>query len=157
MKHLKKFEELNYSTYTSAADKLAKHGQKSRSIDIMTHANEMEHKSIKSMTFDILVGETRTFNDAKFEKMMVSREKEAIGIAVIFKSDSNTHSVLSTLNKDGSVVWKESNKFANRISVNKFQKVLRVLAAFQPDFKKLLDEMGILPENIKVVPRTFYI
>src|ERR1035437_3820177 len=100
MKHLKTFEELNYSTYRSAANKIAKHGQKSRAIDIMSHATAMEHKNIKSMTFDILVGEAKVFPGAKFEKLMVSREKGEIGIMMVFKSENNNHNVLATRSEE---------------------------------------------------------
>ena len=109
------------------------------------------------MSFDILVGETKTFSGAKFEKMIISKETESIGIDMIFKSDNNTHNVLSSLDKTGSVVWKDKNKFVNRISVNKFQKVIRILSSFQPDFKRMLDEMDLSPDQIKVIPRTLYI
>ena len=158
MKHLRKFEELDYSTYLSAADKLASHGQKNKADRLRGHADEMEMKKINQMSFDILVGETRSFPDAKFSKATISREKNAYGVMCIFTSEPNhTHRVYATINSDGSVDWREYNKFANRKSVNEYQKLLKLLATFQPDLKKLLDEMGLEPSQLKVTSRTFYV
>jgi hypothetical protein len=158
MKHLRKFEELDYSTYKSAADKLSQYGQKSRAEKIRLHAEEMEMNKINELSFDILVGETRIFNNAKFFKATVSRESNANGILCIFTSEpNNTHRVLATLNKDGSVAWREYNKFANRKSVNDYQKLLKMLANFNEEIKKLLIEMNLTPDDIKVISRTFYI
>lgn len=158
MKHLRKFEELDYSTYMSAADKLAAHGQKGKSDRLRGHAEEMEMKRINEMSFDILVGETRTFNDAKFSKATISREKNAYGIMCIFNSEPNhTHRVYATINNDGSIDWREYNKFANRKSVNEYQKLLKLLASFQPEVKKLLAEMKLDSSQLRVVSRTFYV
>ena len=157
MKHLRKFEELDYSTYSSAAAKLKQHGQKARAAKLSSHAEEMEMKRINQMSSDILVGETRPFNDAKYKSVNVLRESGAKGIVCIFESGNNTHRVLSTINADGSVIWRDYNKFANRKSVNEYQKLLRMLGEFQPEVKKLLEEMNLTPDSLKVVPRTFYI
>lgn len=157
MRHLKKFEELDYSTYTKAADKLAQHGQKARAEKIRAHASERELESVKRMTFDILVGETRSFNDAKFKSASTIRESGSKGILCIFESGTNTHRVFSTINPDGSVVWRDYNKFANRKSVNEYQKLIRLLSTFQPEIKKLLEEMNLTPEKLIVVSRSFYI
>lgn len=158
MKHLRKFEELDYSTYKSAADKLSHHGQKSRAEKLRSHAEEMEMNKINELSFDILVGETRAFNNAKFFKATVSRESNSNGILCIFTSEpNNTHRVFATLNEDGSVVWREYNKFVNRKSVNDYQRLLRMLANFNVEIKKLLTEMNLTPDSLKVVSRTFYI
>lgn len=157
MKHLRKFEELNYSTYTNAAVRLSQHGQRAKALKLSSHAQEMEMKKINQMSFDILVGETRPFNDAKYKSVNVLRESGAKGIVCIFESGNNTHRVLSTINNDGTVVWRDYNKFANRKSVNEYQKLLRMLGEFQPEVKKLLEEMNLEPSSLTVVSRTFYI
>ena len=158
MKHLKTFEELDYSTYMRAASELSQHGQKKRSDDIRKHAEQMEMKKINEMSFDVLVGETRVCNDAKFQKVNVIRESEANGILCVFNSQpNNTHRILATINDDGTVVWRDYNKFANRKSVNDYQRMLRTLATFNSELIKLLDEMGLTPNKISVVSRSFYI
>lgn len=157
MKHLRKFEELDYSTYTNAASRLKQHGQRAKALKLSSHADDMEMKKINQMSFDVLVGETRPFNDAKFKSVGVLRESGAKGVVCIFESGNNTHRVLSTINNDGSVVWRDYNKFANRKSVNEYQKLLRMLGEFQPEVKKLLEEMSLTPESLTVVSRTFYI
>lgn len=157
MKHLRKFEELNYSTYTNTAGKFKQHGQSSRSQRLITHAYEMEARKINQMSFDILVGETRTFDDAKFKSASVIRESGAKGILCIFESGNNTHRVLSTINPNGDIVWRDYNKFVNRKSVNEYQKLLKTLSTFHPDIKKLLEEMKLTSDSIRVVSRTFYI
>lgn len=158
MKHLRKFEELDYSTYISAADKLSSHGQKTKADRLRSHADEMEMKKINEMSFDVLVGETRVFNNAKFLKASTLRESNANGILCIFTSEpNNIHRIFATLNDDGTVVWRDYNKFANRKSVNDYQRLLRMVAKFNNEVKKLLSEMNLTPDDIKVVQRTFYI
>ncbi len=157
MKHLIKFEELDYSTYASAANKIKQHGQSDRATKISSHSIEMESKKIKDMSFDILVG-PKEFPGAKFHSIQVLRESSSKGILMIFESgNTNTHKILATVKDDGSVVWRDYNKFANRRSVNEYQKALKLLANFQQDFKKMIDEMGLSPESLTIVPRTFYI
>ena len=158
MKHIRKFEELNYETYISASDKLSQHGQKQRGEKVKSHAIESETKKIKDISFDILVGDTRIFNDAKFHSVRVMREKNANAVMVVFESlPNNTHRVLATINPDGTVTWRDFNKFASRKSVNDYQSALRKLAGFEPDLKKMVEEMGLKPSELRVVPRTFYV
>lgn len=164
MNYIKKFEELDYSTYISAADRLSQHGQKSRAEKIKSHAVSGEMKKINDMSFDILVGDSRVFNNAKFHSVQVMREKNANGVMMIFTSDpssgrgsSNTHKVLSTINNDGSVTWRDFNKFASRRSVNDYQTALRKISEIQPDIKKMMEDMNLSPSDLRVVSRTFYI
>jgi YD repeat-containing protein len=158
MKHLRKFEELDYSTYISAADKLSQYGQKTKADRLKSHADQMEMNRINEISFDILVGETRVFNNAKFIKANVSRESNANGILCVFNSEpNNTHRIFATINKDGTVVWRDYNKFANRKSVNDYQRLLKMIANFNVEIKKLLSEMNLTPADIKVESRTFYI
>ncbi len=157
MKHLRKFEELNYSTYTSAVDKLGQYGQRGRADRIKAHAEEMELLHINDMKFDILVGESRTFPGAKYSSVQVMRETSSKAILMIFKSGDNTHRVLANISPDGTIVWRDFNKFANRRSVNEYQKAIRLLASFNPAVKKLIEEMSLTPESLNVVSRTFYI
>jgi hypothetical protein len=56
MKNLKKFEELDYSTYMSAADKMAGYGQVKKAEEVKSHAKNMAMSVIKNVRFDILVG-----------------------------------------------------------------------------------------------------
>lgn len=157
MKYLRKFEELKYSTYSSAVDKLSQYGQKSRAERIKSHAEEMELLHINDMKFDILVGESRTFPGAKYQSVQVMRETASKAILMVFSSGDNTHRVLANINADGTIVWRDFNKFANRRSVNEYQRAIRLLASFNPAVKKLVDEMGLSPESLNVVSRTFYI
>lgn len=158
MKHLKKFEELDYSTYMNASKEVTSMGQSKKGEEFRKHAKEMEMKKINTMSFDILVGDVRTFNDAKYISTDIIREVGAKGFIVNFESSGgNTHRVFTTLNSDGSVVWRDYNKFSNRKSVNEFQSLLQMISSFQPDMIKMLDEMNLKPENLKVVQRTFYI
>jgi hypothetical protein len=66
MKHLRKFEELDYSTYMSAADKMAGYGQVKKAEEVKAHAKNMSMMLIKNMEFDILVGNVKEFPMAKF-------------------------------------------------------------------------------------------
>jgi len=90
---------MNYTTYISAAEKLATFGQKNKSMEIIKHAIGMEERKIKELEFDILVGEVKPFNGAKFLSSRVIREKEGITIIFIFTSgdpllpNSNTHRI----------------------------------------------------------------
>lgn len=157
MKHLKKFEELDYSTYTSAADKLASFGQKTRSSELRSHGVEMERKKIENYSFDILVGEVKTVPNAKFKSLSIVRESQAYSLVSIFESSAGTHRVSSILNDDGTIMWRDNNKFSNRKSVNNFSIVLKLLSKYQPDFVKLLEELGLTTDQLQIVHRTFYI
>jgi hypothetical protein len=157
MRYLRKFEELDYSTYMDASNRMKQHGQISKGEKLSSHAENMEMKKINQMSFDVLVGETRPFNDAKFKSVSVLRQSGAKGIVCIFESGNNTHRIFSTINPDGSIVWRDSNKFVNRKSVNEYEKLVKKLATFHPEVKKLLDEMNLTPDKLKVVARTFYI
>lgn len=46
MKHIKAYEELNYDTYRSAADKLGKYGHKKRPDKLKKHAEVIKRKNI---------------------------------------------------------------------------------------------------------------
>jgi hypothetical protein len=158
MKHLSKFEELDYSTYTSAATKLFGHGQKARAEKVKSHAAEIEKKKIDQLSFDILVGDTKTFHDAKFQSVQINRERESKAILITFTSgNNNTHRVSATVNSDGTIVWRDNNKFANRKSVNNYQKAIKLLSEFHPEVIKMLDDMGLNASDLSVISRTFYI
>ena len=97
MKHLRKFEELDYSTYMSAADKISSYGQTDRAEEIKTHAVNMARQIIDSMSFGILVGNVRPFPNAKFHTARIFKSGTAYTLQVIFKSDDNTHIVTSSI------------------------------------------------------------
>lgn len=156
MKHLRKFEELDYSTYMSAADKMASYGQTARAEVVRKHAITMARKVIDSMVFGILVGGVRTFPDAKFESARIFKAGTAWSLQVIFSSAQNTHSVNCRVLENGEITWAEGNKFMNRGSALKFQQLIQQLSKFQPDFLGFLNEYGLEIEDIKVVLRTFY-
>jgi hypothetical protein len=155
MRIIKFFEEFNHHTYMSAADKLKKHGQKDRANKIISHSVEMESKKISTMSFDILVG-PREFPGAKYEKTMVMRESGSKGITFIFTSGNNTHRILTTVSENGGISWRDGNKFANRKSVNDFQKLVSTLSTFDKEIIKLMDEMNLTSDILKVISRTFY-
>lgn len=156
MKHLRKFEELDYSTYMSAADKMASYGQTSKAEEVRKHALTMARKVIDDMNFGILVGGVRTFPNAKFENARIFKSGNAWSLQVILKSDNNTHSVNCKVLENGEVTWADGNKFMDRGSVLKFQQLVRQLSKFQPDFLSFLKENNLNSEDIKVVLRTFY-
>lgn len=157
MKYLRKFnEELQHSTYSSAADKLKSHGQRDRADKMISHSIGNQTQQIKKMSFDILVG-PKEFKNAKFEKAQTLRESGSKGVTLIFSSgENNTHRILASVKENGDVVWRDGNKFSNRKSVNDFQKALRSLASFQSDIKKMIEEIGLTPDSLNVVTRTFY-
>ena len=106
MKHIRKFEELDYSTYISAADKLEDFGQIDRAKELRTHAVNMSRREVDSMTFGILVGDIRPFPEAKFHEMSLFRSGESFLLRTIFNSGNNTHRIDSVVNpKTGDVTW----------------------------------------------------
>lgn len=157
MKHIKKFEDLDYTTYVNAADKMSAFGQKSRADKVRSHADKTQMDKINETLFDILVGESRVYSGAKFLSAQAMKEKNSIGILCVFTSGNNTHKVLATLENDGTLVWRDYNKFANRKSVNEYLKAVKILATTQQDIKRLLEEINIKPEELKVAARTFYL
>lgn len=156
MKHLRKFEELDYSTYISAADKIASYGQTDRAEDIKAHAKNMARMIIDEMTFGILVGNVRPFPHAKFHSGRIFKSGTDWKLQVIFKSDEHTHNVTCKVTDSGEVTWTDGNKFMNRGSAIKFQQLIQQLAKFQPDFVGFLNEYGLKVDDLKVIIRTFY-
>ena len=157
MKHLRKFEELDYSTYMSAADKLAAYGQTDRAKEIRSHAVDMSRKEIDSMTFGILVGNVRPFPDAKFTSLDIFKSGSGWIMNSVFQSGNNTHKVTSSVSPTGDITWMEGNKFLDRKSVKNFEELIVILCDVQDDLKGFLSENGLEPKNFKTVLRTFYI
>lgn len=147
---------MNYSTYISAAEKLSSFGQKQKASNIISHANELEKKKIKDLKFNILVGEVRPFNDAKFHSVQILREREANTIMCIFQSDVNTHRINAKIKPGGEVRWSDGNLFLDRQSVKSYEKLLDYLSN-QNEVQKLLNEIDLKKEDLKVVNRSFYI
>lgn len=156
MKRLKKFEELDYSTYMSAADRLQKIGQIDRADDIRDHAADMSKRRIQEETFKIIVGDVREFPQAKFNSLSTFKSGSSWLIRGIFQSGNSTHRIDCDLNFDGQIIWKAGNKFGDRISVRKFQKVILQLAPIQDDFQDMLQKTGLDVEDLKLEDRTFY-
>lgn len=158
MKHLRKFEELDYSTYKSAADKLQSLGQKGKAKDMMSHAIEHEKQKTNMFSFNILVGDVKTFPDAKFVSLDVARESQAYSLIAVFKSgENNTHTVRAVISRDGAITWREGgNKFADRKSTNDFLKLIKMVSHYQESLIKLLDEMKLTTDQLSIVSRTFY-
>lgn len=157
MKHLRKFEELDYSTYMSVADKLAGYGQTDRAKEIKAHAVDMSRKAIDSMTFGILVGNVRPFPDAKFTSLDIFKSGSGWIMNSVFQSGNNTHKVTSSVSDTGEITWMEGNKFLDRRSVLNFQKMIVKLCESQDDLQSFLSENGLSPEDLKPVLRTFYV
>lgn len=157
MKHLRKFEELNYSTYMSAADKLASYGQEDISKQVRQHADDMSRREIDNMTFGILVGGVRPFPNAKFTSLDIFKSSRSWILNTIFQSGDNTHKVTASVSNTGEIVWMEGNKFLDRKSVLNFQKMLVKLCESQDDLKSFLSENSLAPEDLKPSMRTFYI
>lgn len=147
---------MNYSTYISAAEKLSSFGQKQKASNIISHANELEKRKIKDLKFNILVGEVRPFNDAKFHSVQILREREANTIMCIFQSDVNTHRINAKIKPGGEVRWSDGNLFLDRQSVKSYEKLLDYLSN-QNEVQKLLNEIDLKKEDLKVVNRSFYI
>ena len=149
---------MNYTTYISAAEKLSTLGQKKIASSFIEHANKIEERKISELKFNILVGETKPFKDAKFTEARVLREKEANTIMFIFKSgNDNTHRINTTINKDGSVKWQSGNLLLDRHSVKNLDKLLKHISNYKKDIVKVLGDMKIDKKNLKVINRTFYI
>jgi hypothetical protein len=148
---------MKYSTYISTAEKMSSLGQKKKASIMVAHAIEQQRKRINDLKFNILVGEVRPFKDAKFHSAQVLREREANTVTFIFKSDSNTHRIGARLKKDGSFLWSDGNLFLDRFSVRSFEKLVEYLSSYQPDIQKLLSEIEVDKESIKVINRTFYL
>lgn len=157
MKHLRKFEELDYSTYMSAADKLAGYGQTDRAKEIRSHAVDMSRKEIDNMTFGVLVGGVRPFPDAKFTSLDIFKSGSGWIMNSVFQSGNNTHKVTSSVSPAGEITWMEGNKFLDRRSVLNFQKMIVKLCESQDDLQGFLSENGLIPEDLKPVLRTFYV
>ena len=149
---------MNYSTYISAAENLSSFCQKQKALALINHANELERKKINELKFNILVGEVRPFKDAKFHSVQVIREREANTIICIFQSDMvNTHRINAKIKPGGEVQWSDGNLFMDRQSVKSYQRLLDYLTNYQSDVQKLLGEIEIKRDDIKVVNRSFYI
>jgi len=157
MKHLRKFEELDYSTYMSAADKMAGYGQVKKAEEVKAHAKKMAMMIIQNMDFDILVGTVREFPKSKFESARIFKSGTAWTLQVIFKSENDyTHSVMSKVTEGGEISWQEGNKFANRKSAIKFGQLIEQLCLFQPDFIGFLKEYKLNSGDLKLLQRTYY-
>jgi hypothetical protein len=158
MKHLRKFEELNYSTYMSFADKVAGLGQTGKADEVRAHALDIVRKEIENnLKFDILVGGVRPFPDAKFTSLDIFKSGSGWVMNVVFQSGSNTHKVTSSVSTTGEITWREGNKFLDRRSVMDFKKMVVKLCESQDDLKSFLSENGLKPEDLNPVMRTFYI
>ena len=158
MKHIRKFEELDYSTYISAADKLEDFGQIDRAKELRTHAVNMSRRDVDEMTFGILVGDVRPFPEAKFQEMSLFRSGESLLLRTIFNSGNNTHRIDSVVNpKTGDVTWSEGNKFLEKRSAMKFQKLVEAISQNQDDFQSFFVENKLTSTDLKVVFRTFYL
>jgi hypothetical protein len=156
MKHLRKFEELDHSTYMRAADKVALFGQKDKAKELRDHANNMSRKVVDDMTFGIMVGNIKPFPEAKFTSLDIFRTGDGWALQGIFQSGNNTHRIGCSVSDEGEVVWKDGNKFIDRKSVIKFQKAIISLANTQNELIDFLKENELQPDDIKLVQRTFY-
>jgi hypothetical protein len=148
---------MKYTTYISAAEKLSALGQKEISKKFLTHANEIVNKRLTEFDFDILVGQVKHFDGAKFAETRVLREKEASTIMFIFKSGTNTHRINTTLRHNGEIVWHDGNHFCNRKSVKSFEKLINIIVEYNKDIHKLLNEMQLKSDALKLIQRTFYL
>ena len=158
MKHLRKFEELKYDTYISAADKMASYGQTKRADDVKSHAKKMAMMVIENMEFDILVGSVKEFPKAKFHSARIFKSGTAWTLQVMFSSEGNySHSVMSKVTNNGEISWQEGNKFMNRKSAIKFGQLIEQLCNFQSDFVGFLKENNLNSGDLKLVQRTYYL
>ena len=121
------------------------------------HANDLEKKKIDDLKFNILVGEVRPFKDAKFHSAQIIREREANTIMCIFQSDVNTHRINAKIKPGGEVQWSDGNLFLDRQSVKSYEKLLDYLTTYQNEVQKLLTEIALKKDDLKVVNRSFYI
>jgi hypothetical protein len=158
MKHLRKFEELDYSTYMSAADKMAGYGQVKKAEEVKAHAKNMSMMLIKNMEFDILVGNVKEFPMAKFLNARIFKSGTAWTLQVMFESNGGyTHNVISKVTPEGEISWQEGNKFMNRKSAIKFGQLIEQLCLFQPDFVGFLKEYNLNSGDLKLIQRTYYL
>lgn len=148
---------MNYTTYVSAAEQLSVLGQKDLSKRLLMHADSIVSKKLSKLDFDILVGQVKMFNGAKFAETRILREKEANTIMFIFKSGNNTHRINTTLRHNGEIVWHDGNIFANRKSVRNFENLVHTIIEYNKDAQKLLKEMSLSEESIRVIHRTLYL
>ena len=148
---------MKYTTYISAAEKFSALGQKDLAKEFLSHANQIVSRRVSEFDFDILVGQVKTFSGAKFVETRVLREKEANTIMFIFKSGTNTHRINTTLRHNGEIVWHEGNLFRNRKSVKSFERLIYILVEYNKDVQKLLSEMQMGVDGLKIIQRTFYI
>lgn len=148
---------MRYNTYISAAEKLTALGQRDLAMRFLSHANEIVNKRVSEFDFDILVGQVKAFNGAKFAETRLLREKEANTIMFIFKSGANTHRINTTLRHTGEIVWHDGNQFCNRKSVRFFEKLVSIIVEYNKDLQKLLSQMGLQPSDLKITHRTFYL
>ncbi len=156
MKHLRKFEELDYSTYMSAADKLDQYGQTSRSTELRKHAVNMSRKFADESVFGILVGGVRPFPEAKFTALEIFKAGDSWCLRGIFQSGSATHRIDSNVSPTGEITWKDGNKFLDKRSVVNYQRVISDLSKSQDDFNLFFNQTGLNTEDLKLVLRTFY-
>ena len=141
MKHIKKFEELDRPTFIRDVNKLDYFGQ--------TESDEM--------VFGILVGGVRAFPEAKFQKMSLFKSGQSWVIRSIFNSGNNTHRIDSVIDsKTGDIFWIDGNKFLDKESVMKFQKLVETASKTQYDFKPFFVENKLTTGDLKVVFGTFY-
>lgn len=152
-----KNKDMRYTTYISAAEKLSALGQKELAKKFMSHANEIVSKRVSEFDFDILVGQVKAFNGAKFVETRLLREKEANTVMFIFKSGSNTHRINTTLRHTGEIVWHDGNHFCNRKSVRFFERLVGIIVEYNVELQKLLCEMSLEPKDLKITHRTFYL
>ena len=158
MRHLRKFEELDYSTYMSAADKMAGYGQTKKAEEVKSHAKSMSMMLIKNMEFDILVGNVKEFPMAKFLNARIFKSGTAWTLQVMFESNGGyTHNVISKVTPEGEISWQEGNKFMNRKSAIKFGQLIEQLCLFQPDFVGFLKEYNLNSGDLKLIQRTYYL
>jgi hypothetical protein len=157
MKHLRKFEELQYSTYMKAADKMQSYGQTGKSEVMRKHAKDISRKEIDEMTFGILVGNVKEFPNDKLQTARLFKSASSWVLQAIFNSNENTHSITCSVSNKGEITWSSGNKFINRKSVAKFQHLVLLLANYQPDFLTFLKDNNLKSEDLKLVSRTFYI
>lgn len=148
---------MRYTTYISAAEKLSTLGQKEIAKKFLSHASDIVTKRVSEFDFDILVGQVKHFNGAKFVETRVLREKEASTIMFIFKSGTNTHRINTTLRHNGEIVWHDGNHFCNRKSVRCFEKLVGIIVEYNKDIQKLLTEMQLDQNKLRLIQRTFYL
>lgn len=147
---------MNYTTYISASEKISKFGQKDLAERFINHANDIVSKQLNTYNFDILVG-VKPFIGAKFVETRVLREKESNTIMFIFKSGSNTHRINTTLKSNGDIVWHDGNLLNNRNSVRRLESLTKIIVEYNKDIQKLLSEMNLQADQLRLVHRTFYI